>query len=187
MQTVYTCIALLQVMRLAIGKHFARAMEAGPEAWVALKRMERFLTLPEAALNTNMSSEGGADGAMVVLEKASFTRPIVAVPLSSGKAKAKAKAKKGYEKVSVKTEPATNDGGEAKGCDGDKGETKLDVDGEDGGDDGGDGGDHGDGDGEGGGSGGGGPALNEISLSLTQGQVLMVTGPVGCGKTTLVS
>ena len=50
-QTVYTCIALLQVMRLAVGKHFARAMEAGPEALVALKRMEHFLTLPEAKVS----------------------------------------------------------------------------------------------------------------------------------------
>jgi len=44
---IYASVALINVLRLAIGAHFAKLMEFGPETLVACRRMQNFLLLPE--------------------------------------------------------------------------------------------------------------------------------------------
>ena len=86
--TIYSSIALLHCMRLVIGKHLARFLSAGPEACVAIQRMEAFLLLPEVSQRQGGGGEakdagGGGEEkkeefhrrASVFLESACFGRP----------------------------------------------------------------------------------------------------------------
>lgn len=45
--TIYSVMALLNALRLAIGKKFTRAMETAPEALVAIERIQSFLNVRE--------------------------------------------------------------------------------------------------------------------------------------------
>ena len=49
--SVFTTIALLQVLRVTVGKQFAGFIEAAPECLVAVSRIKRFLLQPEAAVH----------------------------------------------------------------------------------------------------------------------------------------
>ena len=46
---VLSCIAMVNVLRTSIGKEMSRATENGPECHIAVKRFQRFLSLPETA------------------------------------------------------------------------------------------------------------------------------------------
>ena len=60
--SIYTSVALFNLLRVEVGTRFARVAETGPECLVAIERMRRFLLLPEVALAQHLGSSGGGSG-----------------------------------------------------------------------------------------------------------------------------
>jgi len=177
---IYASVALINVLRLAIGAHFAKLMEFGPETLVACRRMQNFLLMPEIeprpttkltdcssskrsirrskrsirrssspTSNVNVvpavngvkdkgstlqgtigdesdDANGSANSSLVVLDNASFGRPVD--PLAHNSNSSSSSTKKTWNL-----------------------------------------------------------ALAEVSLTVSPGEVCVVCGPVGCGKSTLLN
>eukprot|EP00966_Prymnesium_polylepis_P013353 308181-Prymnesium_polylepis.1 len=78
--TAYSALALLNVLRLSIGKHLQRASEFLPEALVAARRMQRFLVLPATQSSYVSGSPTGASQLALEMDDASFSWERDAVP-----------------------------------------------------------------------------------------------------------
>eukprot|EP01062_Namystynia_karyoxenos_P055987 TRINITY_DN4697_c1_g2_i4.p1 TRINITY_DN4697_c1_g2~~TRINITY_DN4697_c1_g2_i4.p1 ORF type:complete len:1320 (+),score=449.60 TRINITY_DN4697_c1_g2_i4:128-3961(+) len=83
-EIVYPTVGLLQVLRLALGKKFARFWETFPEMDVAVQRLQHFLTLPDAAAPSRQAPE---DDSVLVLQEVNMRWPTGAAeqaPVVSG-------------------------------------------------------------------------------------------------------
>lgn len=75
--TIYSVMALLNALRLALGKKFTRAMETAPEAMVAIERIREFLNTPELKYDLQNSTtphdqHTQSPEALIVMDDASF-------------------------------------------------------------------------------------------------------------------
>ena len=118
-------MALLNALRLALGKKFTRAMETAPEAMVAIQRIETFLNTPEPKRqqeNTLADGHQPQSKALVTMVNASFRWQAAA-----------------GSSEQLKDEPQ------------------------------------------------GATIVSGLSLEVMPGEVLLVLGPVGCGKSSLLA
>eukprot|EP00937_MAST-01D_sp_MAST-1D-sp2_P003699 g3699.t1 len=135
---VFSTMSLLHALRLSFGKNWRRAMESGPEAHVAVQRIQRFLLLPERGSRPGRL-DSIADDVLVELAGCAFrygTAPGAAV--FSGKPKA------------VKAPAATQLASVAE-----QEEARV-------------------------------FALSGLDFRVKKGELALVFGPVGCGKSSLL-
>lgn len=71
-EVIYPTVGLLQVIRLALGKKFARFCETFPEMHVAVKRLEDFLLLPDT---TRAAIAEPSSDAVLEMENVNFSWP----------------------------------------------------------------------------------------------------------------
>lgn len=157
--TAYTVLALLNVLRLCIGKHLMRCSEFLPELLVAVRRMQTFLRLPSSTGAAAISAPSDPE-VMLELDQSCFSWDKARGPhpekdegaqgaagaVATAAATATAAVSADAAERAEAPEMAGGGGADASAC----------------------------------------WVLSSISLSARRGRLVAVSGPVGCGKSALL-